>query len=141
MGDNPPPSDTDLINLFTRYMTRYGSSTNSAPSNEQIVNLETQVRNLKGQISLLDGQEDTYNEVYKNAKINPTNFGLFSKIGLSTMQDWVLAYFYFSYAIFSVLLLLVFVKIAKNKGTAALFVFGVTLSIGVISTLALISYA
>ena len=122
-------------------MNLYGKSSNSAPIDQQIEEANIELTDLRGKLALFDGQEETYNEVYKNAKINPSNFGLFSKIGLSTTQDWVLAYFYFSYAAFSLLLLLVFIKMAENKVVAALFIVGVTLSIGVISTLAIISYA
>ena len=142
LRSNPdsPPSNTDLINAFVSHMTMRRTMIYDSGYSEQIDYLNEEINDMNGQLDVLDGQEETYNEMYKNARMNPVNYGLFSKLGLRTTQDWVLAYFYFSYVVFSVLLLLVFVKISQNKLVAAIFVFGLCLSMGVISTMGIISY-
>jgi hypothetical protein len=139
-GSRPPPSNADLINSFLTHTSTQRSTLYSSDFNQQISDLSGYILEAKSEIDILDGEEQTYDEMYKNAAVNPRGFGLFSKLGLRTTQDWVLAYFYFSYTVFSILLLLVFVKISENKVSAAVFVFGVCLSMGVISTMAIISY-
>jgi len=134
-------SDTELINAFTNYMTVTRAGSSGKLYNDTIGELNTKIIDLNGQISVLDGQEETYNQNYLNAKENPTNFGLFAKLGLRTTQDWVLAYFYFSYILFSILLLGTVLKASENKYVAMLFIGGITLSVGVLSTLLLLSYA
>ena len=90
---------------------------------------------------IIDSQEETYNEMYLNAKENPTNFGLFSKLGLRTTQDWVIAYFFFSYILFSIFTMITVIKQSEQKTMAGLAVFGITFVIGVFATVSLAAYA
>ena len=99
------------------------------------------LNDLKGENLILDSQEETYNEMYINAKENPTNFSLFSKLGLRTTQDWVLAYFFFSYILFSVITMITVIKQSQQKTLMGLSVFGITFIVGVLGTAALTAYA
>jgi hypothetical protein len=102
--------------------------------------LNQQIINLNGQISQLDGKEEMYNQYYLNAKENPKSSGLFSRLGLRTIQDWVLAYFFFSYVVFAFLLILTVTKYALNKGVAALTIFSIALAIGTLMSVLLTYY-
>ena len=132
-------SDIDLINAFAHYQNKKNGG--NAVLSSDMNNLQDEITDLKGQLSILDAQEETYNEMYINAKGNPTNFSLFSKLGLRTTQDWVFGYFYFSYILFSVLLILSFVKESQQKIFGGLFMLGTTFVVGVLITTALVAYA
>jgi hypothetical protein len=132
-------SDIELINAFALYQNK--KSGGNAVLSSDVNNLQGGITDLKGQLSILDAQEETYNEMYINAKENPTNFSLFSKLGLRTTQDWVFGYFYFSYILFSVLLILSFVKESQQKIFGGLFMLGTTFVVGVLITTALVAYA
>jgi len=132
-------SDQELINLFTNYQIAIQGS--GPKYNNTTPNLKSQIKDLNGEIKILEGQRETYNEIYTSAKENPNKFSLFSRLGLHTTQDWVLAYFYFSYLVFSIMLIFIFTKISETKTIAASFVFTVALAVGILSTLAILSYA
>jgi len=134
-------SDQELINLFTNYQISLGGSSHPSVYANKKGEMQGQIKDLRGEINILEGKRETYNEIYMNAKKNPSKFGLFSGLGLQTTQDWVLAYFYFSYILFSILLISIFMKISQTKTTAAAFIFTLTLAVGVLSTIAILSYA
>jgi len=114
---------------------------NDTISNSKSESLDEEVIDLKGKISELDGKEETYNQYYLNAKENPKSYGLFGSLGLRTVQDWVLAYFFFSYVLFAFLLLVMAVKMSQTKWTAAIVVLSVSSLIGIILTVLLKYYA
>ena len=133
-------SDTELINVFTNYMIMKRSGSNAALNANVTELLNGQIKDLNGQISQLDGKEETYNQYYLNAKENPKKHGLFEKIGLRTVQDWVLAYFFFSYVVLAFLLTVIVAKYATNKGVASLTVFSLAFAIGTVLTV-ILTYA
>jgi len=134
-------SDIDLIAAFTQYQILKNSSNGGVAYTSMLQKLHGDVNDLKGELMILDSQEETYNEMYLNAKENPTNFGLFSKLGLRTTQDWVIAYFFFSYILFSIFTMITVIKQSEQKTMAGLAVFGITFVIGVFATVSLAAYA
>jgi VIT1/CCC1 family predicted Fe2+/Mn2+ transporter len=130
-------SDIDLINMFTKYMSVNRAGSSGPIYNNMISELNTQIIDLSGQLAVLDGQEETYNEQYISAKENPTKYGVFS----GTTQDWVFSFFYFSYAIFVILFTIVLVKNSKAKAMTAILVVGLGLFITLIVTVLLLAYA
>jgi len=134
-------SDIELVNTFTQYMALSRAGSSGALYDSMIGNLKAQIIDLSGQLAVLDGQEETYNEQYISAKENPKKFGLFGSFGIYTTQDWVFAFFYFSYALFGLLLFLIIVKHSKAMLMSALLVFGVGIFVTLIITVLLISYA
>jgi hypothetical protein len=135
-------SDIDLINAFGVYQLSKNGSSGGLGQNQILANLQTQVLELKSEISILDGQEQTYDEMYKSAKQNPPSYGLFGSIGLRTTQDWIFAYFYFSYILCSVLLIITAMTNAiLEKVRAGLLMFAITFAAGIVSTTVLINYA
>ena len=134
-------SDIDLIAAFTQYQILKNSSNGGVAYTSMLQKLHGDVNDLKGELMILDSQEETYNEMYLNAKENPTNFGLFSKLGLRTTQDWVIAYFFFSYILFSIFTMITVIKQSEQKTMAGLAVFGIAFVIGVFATVSLAAYA
>jgi len=130
-------SDIDLINMFTKYMSVNRAGSSGPVYNSMISELNTQIIDLNGQITVLDAQEETYNEQYISAIENPTKYGVFS----GTTQDWVFSFFYFSYAIFGILFTIVLVKNSKTKAMTAILVVGLGLFITLIVTVLLLAYA
>jgi hypothetical protein len=137
-------SDEDLMNAATKYFYYKSAGAGSVTGQidaADIADLNRQLTMLNDKISLAQTEEETYNEVYLNNQRNPKAFGLFSKWGLRTTQDWMFAYFYFSYIVFSVVLLGVSIKYSQNHLLTFTAVSGVLLFMGVMLTLMLFAYA
>ena len=139
------PSDEDLLNMGTKYFY-YKSRTGGAAGLQgkmdlaDIVELDTQLADLNDKIRLAEIQEETYNEMYLNSKKNPSTFGLFSKVGLRNTQDWVLAYFFFSLTVFSLLLVWDVIKAPDGTLFTGIMWAGVMLSVGALATITIMLY-
>jgi hypothetical protein len=127
------PSDEDLINMGTKYFYyKTGSASITAKMDTaEIADLNRQIHELNDRITLAEIQEETANENYINSKENPAKYGLFSAVGLNTTQDWVLAYFFFAYAVFSIFLALTSAKDSVNRFRTGLAMLAILFSIGV----------
>jgi len=86
-------------------------------------------------------EEETYNEIYLNNKKNPKEYGLFGKIGLRTTQDWVFAFFYFSYIFFCITLIVYLLPQSKNRLQTILTLVFTFIVLGFITTALLVIYA
>ena len=138
-------SDEELINMGTKYFyykwTR-GSQDNSVSGQmdtADIADLKQQIANLKDQHTLAEIQEETYNEMYLNSKKNPSTFGLFSRLGLRNTQDWVLAYCFVSFIIFSVFMILLAARTAVNKTLTILMTLGAMISLGTMAAVTILA--
>jgi hypothetical protein len=138
------PSDEDLVNMGMKYFyyktrSATGDSITAQMDATEKANLEQQIKDFTDKITLAEIEEETANETYLSMKENPGKYGLFSAIGLRTTQDWVLAYFFFAYIVFSVLIVLTSARESHNMvGTgltmaAIMFPIGVLLFIGVMT--------
>ena len=140
-----PPSDVELLNAATKYFyyKSRGSTNGSSndPDTQLMSDLQTQLNGLNDKITLEEIEEETYDEMYLNAKKNPGSYGLFSLVGLRTTQDWVLAYFFFAYIVISVFIVLTALKESVDKLWTAVAVSGVLLAIGMIFFLMIIYLA
>lgn len=150
------PSDEDLLNMGTKYFFYKSSGNSGSITGEMdavdIAELNKELSSLNDQIFTAQAEEETYNEIYLNNKRNPTTYGLFSNWGLRTTQDWVLAFTYFSYTIFSILYIFVTFRTIKepirgvpqeqeNPLVNAAIALGITTSIGGLLTFAIFNYA
>lgn len=135
------PSDEELINAATKYFY-YKSNTSQKGNidNIDLTNLKTQKQTILDKITLAEIEEETHNEMYLNTKKNPGAYGLFSKVGLQTTQDWVLAYFFFSYVVLSLLIILTATMASMNKLLTFISMTGVLAAIGVVLFLFVISF-
>ena len=92
------PSDEELVNAAMRYFYYKANPGQKGSIDEvDLKSLREQKQTILDKITLAETEEETHNEMYLNTKKRPGTYGLFSKVGLQTTQDWVLAYFFFSY--------------------------------------------
>ena len=126
------PSDLDLINTAAKYFYYKSRGSTNDPDHLLEQTLKKELDILKDKINLAEIEEETYDEMYLNAKKNPVTYGLFSKVGLQTTQDWVLGYFLFSYVIISIFIILTALKVSVNKIWTGIAVSGVMLAIGLV---------
>lgn len=133
------PSDIDLINAATKYF--YYKNASPSLHGDLRTDLENQLKNINDQITLAEIEEETYSEMYLSTKKNPTKFGLFSSVGLSTTQDWLLAYFFFSYIILSIVITLRLVTDSYNSTVTVVTMSGVFFAIGILFFMAIMSLA
>jgi hypothetical protein len=133
------PSDEDLINAASKYFY-YRAVSQRGDVNLVKSTLDAEKQNILDQITLAEIEEETYNEMYLNNKKNPNTYGLFSKIGLQTTQDWVLAYFFFSYIVFGILVLLTILKTSVNKSSTILTGSGILIIVGIVFYVIILNY-
>jgi hypothetical protein len=135
------PSDEELINAATKYFY-YKANTGQKMNIDDVdlKSLQAQKQTILDKITLAEIEEETHNEMYLNTKKRPGTYGLFSKVGLQTTQDWVLAYFFFSYIALSVLILLTILQTSVNKMMTVLSVAGVLFAIGLVFFLFILSF-
>jgi Flp pilus assembly protein TadB len=129
---------TDLPNKFAMYSPQASNSNSYAADSRQ---LDTQIHDLNFQIQELDRQEQTYDREFLDRKKNPPKRGFFYGLGLRTTEDWVLTYFFFSYIMFVIVLLVNVLMYSTKKIVAAALVFGVGLLVGFLSLLLIYRYA
>lgn len=133
------PSDIDLINAATKYF--YYKNTNASLNANLRDDLQNQLKNINDQITLAEIEEETHSELYLNTKKNPAKFGLFSSVGLTTTQDWLLAYFFFSYIVLSVVITLRMVTNSYNSTVTVVTMSGLFFAIGILFFIAIMSLA
>ncbi len=133
------PSDIDLINAATKYF--YYKNASPSLHGDLRTDLENQLKNINDQITLAEIEEETYSEMYLSTKKNPAKFGLFSGVGLSTTQDWLLAYFFFSYIILSIVITLRLVTDSYNSTVTIVTMSGLFFAIGILFFMAIVSLA
>jgi hypothetical protein len=135
------PSDEELINAATKYFY-YKANTGQKMNIDDVdlKSLQAQKQTILDKITLAEIEEETHNEMYLNTKKRPGTYGLFSKVGLQTTQDWVLAYFFFSYIVLSILILLTILQTSVNKMMTVLSVAGVLFAIGLVFFLFILSF-
>jgi hypothetical protein len=81
------------------------------PLLDQQVKLTSDARDNVHRLNELNQLDETYTKTYLDFKENPPSGGIFAKHGLRTTQDWVIALFYLSLVVFSIVILLyAFVK-------------------------------
>jgi hypothetical protein len=135
------PSDEELVNAAMRYFYYKANPGQKGSIDEvDLKSLREQKQTILDKITLAETEEETHNEMYLNTKKRPGTYGLFSKVGLQTTQDWVLAYFFFSYIALSILILLTALQISVNKILTVLSVSGVLFAIGLVFFLFILSF-
>ena len=128
----------ELQNLYSSYSQQASSISSYLPESD---NLDRQIQKQNLQLQDLTRQEETYDREFLDRKQNPSNTGIFYRIGLRTTEDWVFAYFFFSYMIFVLILLLYVLRHSTKKIYAAAAVTGIGTLFGILSTFLLYRYA
>lgn len=110
-----------LQNTRTSFDTYIASKSNVQPLLDQQTKLLNDARDNVHRLNELNQLDETYTQTYLDFKENPPAGGTFSKYGLRTTQDWVIALFYLSLLVFSVVILLyVFVRSTQKIFAASI---------------------
>jgi hypothetical protein len=118
-----PNITAELQSVQTTFDTYISSTTSAQPLLSEQNGLNTAVRDKQHRLNELNQLDETYTQSYLDFKANPPAGGFFSKFGLRTTQDWTIAFFYLSFTVFSIIILLYgFVK-SQQKIYAFFFTF------------------
>ena len=127
-----------LPNLYSVYSY---AKPNLASYQSMSESLNKELSEINRKLQEFDRVEEVYDREFLDRKMNPPTIGLFSKYGLITTQDWVLAMFFLSYVAFSILFCITSLIGIKDKIQAGIFVFCITGVGGVLITSLIIRYA
>jgi phage terminase large subunit-like protein len=130
----------ELQNTQTTFDTYIAAKTNVQPLIDQNLEIEGDLRDLQHRLNELNQLDDTYTQTYLDFKANPPKKSFFSGLGLRTTQDWAIAIFYFSYLIFSAIILMYAFVNSVQKIYAFFFVFTLLSVFLLISTTMLMYY-
>jgi hypothetical protein len=128
----------NLPNLYSIYSTQ--SSSAASYMNDSTV-LDKEIQGIHLQIQELDRQEQTYDREFMDRKKEPAKTGIFSRIGLRTTEDFVMTYFFFSYLMFFLMVLINVLVYSTKKVFAVGMVIGVGMLFGFLSILLIYRYA
>lgn len=104
----------------TAFDAYIAAKSNVQPLLDQQAQLLSVARDSVHRLNELNQLDETYTKTYLDFKENPPVGGIFSKYGLRSTQDWVIALFYLSLLVFSVVILLyVFVNSTQKIFAAA----------------------
>ena len=147
MGDQPFPAkyttaqnmlNTTATTLFQQYVTAQNAGTSLTSQNTV---LQSQVLSLKSKLANIKKSGDTYDREFLDRSGKPANQGIFSKRGITTLQDWLFFLFFLSYAIISISILIFTVMISREKIYAGTMVFIVTAVVGVMISATIMRFA
>jgi len=129
---------TDLQYIFVVYLANLP---NMASYKAESTALLEEASELDRQLQEYDRIENAYDREFMDRKNNPVSRGFFTNMGLLTTQDWVLAFFFLSYIIFSIVIFIKIVLNAGDKMKASAFVFVITCVLGITMTSIISTYA
>ncbi len=140
------PVDTTRVNeLLTTAQVRNGVLTEiSRNMNTEVAQSNTisaQARHLKNVLSDVQKDAETYNQEFLDHLHNGEKPGFMKLRGVSSLQDWILFYFYIMYAILSICMLILAISVTRYKVYAAVIVIAYSLMIGTMMTAVIIRFA
>ena len=127
-----------LRNQYAIYSTQ---SPNNASYLADSKNLDNKIQGLNLQLQQINRQEETYDREFLDRKSNPSKKGFLYRMGLRTTEDFVFAYFFFSYIIFFFILLVTVQLYSTTKVFASAIVVGSGLIFGLTALYFLYWYA
>lgn len=130
-----------LIGLQYTFVVYTANLPNMAPYKAENSALLEEASELDRKLQEYDRIENAYDREFMDRKNNPVSRGFFTNIGLLTTQDWVLAFFFLSYVIFSIVIFIKIVFKADDKPKASIFVFIITVVLGITMTSIISTYA
>jgi hypothetical protein len=131
---------TELQTTQTTFDTYIAAKTNVQPLIDQGMKIEENLRETQHRLNELNQLDETYEQAYLDFKANPPKLDFFSRYGLRTTQDWAIALFYFSYGLFSIIILMYAFVNSVQKVYAFFFVFTLLAVFLLISTTLLTYY-
>ena len=144
MGDTTFPArytttlntlNNTATNLFQQYTAVQNSSTSIG---NQSRGLSAELIGLNSKLAAIQKEGETYDREFLDRSAGKNNNNVFRRNGISTLQDWLLFFFFAAYAIIAISVILFVASSAINKlyvglmGLAVAVIFGVMMS-GVIT--------
>ena len=134
MGDTTFPArytttkgmlDTTATNLFQQYTA---GQTASASLMSQSSVLKAELDSLNTKLANIKKAGDTYDREFIDRSAGKNNMGFFRRRGITTLQDWLLFFFFLSYAIICIMVIVYSTAMSTQKALT----FGMTLSLSLI---------
>jgi hypothetical protein len=150
MPDSPVTPFTTLQASITDKLITMGSLYNTYTSTSRINQPQTtsdtsdyqgQIAQLNLQIQDLERQQNVYDREFLDRTRNPSKPGMFSRLGLRTTEDWVLAFFFLSYILFFTMILITGLIYSQQKMFYSSVVVGSGLLFGFLILLLIYRYA
>jgi hypothetical protein len=141
MSDIQTEIEASIVELQDLYPNYLSNIQNKIPNQLARNTLTSELSDTNRALEEYDRVEEVYDREFIDRTENPPSVGLFSNLGLITTQDWVLAYFYISYILFSILFFIVTIKSVKHKMPAAIFILFITFIVGVLITTMITKFA
>ena len=135
-------SITNLLITLPSMYSSYSLNINSLGAhNTETTNLNNEIKELNLKLHDLDRQQQTYDREFLDRKQNPSTSGIFYRVGLRTTEDWVMAFFFFSYILFVFVCLINVLLYSQTKIFASALIIGLGTLFGFLGMLLLYRYA
>lgn len=112
---------SDITYLNTTYPLYNTARTTATATLDQNRSITTDNSELDLKIRELNRQEDLLNKQFLDARKTATPTGFFVRLGLSSMQDWTLAAFFFTFGLFGMILTVFLASNSIYWGRVAIF--------------------
>jgi hypothetical protein len=126
------------LNLVDEFFTTYINAKNAS----SVISLIEQKQQLEGgardkihRLNELNHLDETYTQTYLDSKAHPIKGGVFARYGFHSTQDWILAFYYFSFTLFSVIIILYTFINSVQKIFASVLMFCVLAVVAILTTL------
>jgi len=131
-----------LISIGSLYSTYSSTSRiNQSQTVNDTKDYEAQIAQLNLQIQDLERQQQVYDREFLDRKGNPSKLGIFARLGLRTTEDWVLAFFFFSYILFFTMILIAGLMYSQKKMFYASIIISFALLFGFLTLFLMYRYA
>ena len=104
--------DTTATNLFNQYEA--GLRASSSLTQQSSV-LQAKLSSLNTKLTNIKKTADTYDREFIDRSAGKNNIGFFRKRGISTLQDWILFFFFLSYAIICISIIVYSTAMSMQK--------------------------
>ena len=139
------PSGVTADDLFIKLPKQYGEYStlkNKYSDNKvQSTTLDGQIQELNTKLNEINRQEEVYDREFIDRKKNPRKNGVLFNLGLRTNEDFVFTYFFFSYVIFVLIVLINVLRYSTKKIVASVIIISFALIFAVFSLFLLYRYA
>ena len=104
--------DTTATNLFNQYEASLRASSSLT---QQSSVLQAKLNSLNTKLTNIKKTADTYDREFIDRSAGKNNIGFFRKRGISTLQDWILFFFFLSYAIICISIIVYSTAMSTQK--------------------------
>ena len=137
MGDTTFPArytttkgmlDTTVTNLFQQY--KAGQTASASLTNQSSV-LKAELDSLNTKLTNIKKTGDTYDREFIDRSAGKNNMGFFRRRGITTLQDWLLFFFFLSFAIICIIVIVYSTAMSTQKALTFGMTFFLSLVVGV----------